>query len=119
MIVERRMTAMVECAEAAAWVDMFELVEHDVIDAAGLEVRRYGAATALMASNVDTLAVNRILGLGLDAPLERDVLAAVITHYRQRGVRRFALQWCPAAEPTTTEAELTTAGFQLLPPSIK
>jgi GNAT superfamily N-acetyltransferase len=119
MTVERRMTAMVERAEAAAWVDMFELVEADVRQSAGLDVRRYGAATALMASNVDTLAVNRILGLGLDTPLQHDVLDEIIAHYRERGVRRFALQWCPAAEPSSTEARLTTAGFHLLPPSIK
>lgn len=119
MSAERRLAALVESAEAAAWADMFRLVGSDVTDSAGLEVRRYGAATALMSSRVDTLAVNRILGLGLDEPLGRDVLDTIVADYRERTIRRFALQWCPPGRPSGVESDLTSAGFRLRSPSLK
>ena len=103
MAAERRLAALVERAEAAAWADMFRLVDSDVTESAGLEVRHYGAATALMSSRVDTLAANRILGLGLDTPLDRGVLDTIVADYRERAVPRFALQWCPPARPSDIE----------------
>ena len=119
MAAERRLAALVERAEAAAWADMFRLVDSDVTESAGLEVRHYGAATALMSSRVDTLAANRILGLGLDTPLDRGVLDTIVADYRERAVPRFALQWCPPARPSDIESHLSSAGFRLLSPSLK
>jgi GNAT superfamily N-acetyltransferase len=92
-----------ETIDAAAALDMTRAAPPDVAGALGIAATAHGAAVAMMASRVDVLGLNRVAGLGVDAPATPWMLDTIIAGYRSAGVPRFFVQVSPSAQP----AELT------------
>ena len=62
-------------------------------------------------SDVDILAYNRTLGIGLNKSANPYLLDLIISKYKRAGVPRFFVQVCPAAKPEDIHFLLTDKGF--------
>ncbi len=105
------LTRLLEAADAEAAVALVDALP--TADAPVLGVRRaaFGSAAAVMARRVDVLALNRVVGLGLDEPVTLGVLDDVIAWYRRAGVPRFFVQLSPTARPAAVRDWLAAKGL--------
>ena len=100
----------VELLEAEAWARMHYAWRAESPEVT--TVRRWGPATALLTPGVRAAAVNRVVGLGCAAPLDRHVLAEIDDFYRSGGQPRWFLEWSPDAQCTEPDL-LESAGGQI------
>ena len=63
-----------------------------------------------LATNADVLALNRIVGIGVEAPASRDQLARLIDIARQRGTKRLFVQVVPSRSPDELEEWIESEG---------
>jgi GNAT superfamily N-acetyltransferase len=62
-------------------------------------------------SGVDTLAFNRVFGIGIDFEIDRNLIDAVINFYREANIPRYFIPLSPVAEPEYASQLLLDAGF--------
>lgn len=91
-------SAAVELLEAEAWAQMH--VAWAAKAPGATKVKRWGRATGLLTPAVDAVAVNRVIGLGCEEPLDRRKLAEVRDYYRAEGRTRWFVEWSPSAQST-------------------
>jgi hypothetical protein len=100
---------MVELTEAAAWVDM--------LAAAPGDWRAIGEPTPagwlLSMPTADIMLFNRLVGCGVDCAVSREVVDAAVARLRAAGVRNYAVQLSPAAQPVAIREWLAEAGLKL------
>jgi GNAT superfamily N-acetyltransferase len=101
-----------EDIEIAAWTDWYRAASPGSTDRCGLEFVESGSAISGLASKADVLALNRIVGLGLDGPVSPADLDEIITRYTDAGVARFFVQVNPAAEDGGLRSLLVDRGFE-------
>jgi hypothetical protein len=106
--------ADIELIEAEAWAELQINLAEDFRSRLGIDVQHRSGAVLLIAGNSPTLPINRVIGLGLIAPLTEKVLDEVIHEYSSAGVERFIVQWSPAAEPALAHEWFIDRGFTLL-----
>lgn len=87
--------ARAERAEAAAWADMYAAAPALF----GATVERVGAATVLTAPAIPMALFNRVIGLGLDGPVDPAELAAIVHHYAVARVAKYFVHVGPASDP--------------------
>ena len=63
-------------------------------------VQRWGRSTGLLTPAVEAVSVNRVIGLGCEKPLDRQMLSEVRDFYRAKGRTRWFLEWSPDAQAT-------------------
>ena len=83
--------ADLEKVEIAAWADFYKAASPASITRCGLKVAESGGVAAVLASAADVLALNRVVGLGLETPVSGDRLDELIAWYTDAGVPRFFL----------------------------
>jgi GNAT superfamily N-acetyltransferase len=84
--------------EADSWADLYEAGPTDLTDPAGVRVVRSGPVTGTIAPGTDTLALNRLLGLGLaDRAWVEQNLDGLLSAYRDAGASRFFVSLSPEA----------------------
>src|SRR6266508_575389 len=86
---------LVEFGDAEAYADMFAAAPHDLC----LRVERIGSAFMLVADQIDVMLCNRVIGLGVKEPATEVMVDAILTAYQRAGIRNFALQISPIAQP--------------------
>lgn len=99
--------AEVELLEAEAWARMHAAFAQQTHTLPGLDVRRYGRASALVTPTMDVVAINRVIGLGFEQPLDAARLAEINAYYCSAGRTRWFLEWSPSAalqSPAVLEA---------------
>lgn len=97
-----------ERIETAWWADL-------LAGADSAEVRppyRVGGAVAGVFPGCDVLALNRVVGLGVDEPVTDGHLATLKHLYRKAGVGRFFVPLAPCAETPGLAATLERCGFR-------
>jgi hypothetical protein len=109
------MSAFAARVEADSWEQMQLTLPNEFAQRIGVRVRRVGGGLSLMATNVDNLALNRVLAAGLEQPFTRALLEQLVADYRAAGVSRMLIQWCPAAAPSDVPQWLTATGFRPIP----
>lgn len=100
-----------EQQEAAYWSDYYETAPAEIVQRFGLRSQRIGAATAGVADQVDILAFNRVIGLGLGQTATENQLDTIIALYKDAGARRFFVQLSPHAKPHGLPEMLQAKGF--------
>jgi len=100
-----------ERSEADAWIDMVRSAPAEAIEACGARSFEVGGASIAIASGVDVLAFNRVLGAGLDEPVTGEILDEIIARYDAAGVGRFFVQPAPAAAPSSLPGLLVERRF--------
>lgn len=73
---------------------------------------KVGGAFVGAVPEIDILAMNRVIGLGLWQEFQIKHIEEIIAFYRKEGVKRFFLQLCPQIMNDSIERMLLKAGFQ-------
>jgi len=103
--------ATLERAEMTAWTEIFRAASWLTAEEAGLELHEIDGAVASIVRCADVLALNRVVGLGLDAPPDGETIDRIVRLYRRARVPRFFVQLGPVAHVDVTAAALATRGF--------
>jgi len=103
---------IVEISEAAAYARLIAGAPAALSADYGLAVHRFGSARALVAPGAaGSLMLNRVIGVGLDAPASDEELDAIEALYRDCGVDTHAVELSPAALPTDLSQRLMRRGY--------
>ena len=81
-----------------------------IASALGIHLLLDNSALMCLATAADVLALNRIVGLGVEVPATREQLARMIDAARQRGTRRLFVQIAPASNPPDIERWIEAEG---------
>jgi len=101
----------IEFIEAEAWVELHLNLPLDFQSRHRMSVHRRNGAVLLIADRH----INKVIGLGLAAPLTERDLDDVIAEYSTADVQRFIVQWSPAAVPAVASEWLVERGFTMMP----
>lgn len=104
-----RFAMVLESIEAQAWQDCWAAATPAVREALGLRTLVHDRAFAMAADGLDSLLMNRVIGLGLAAPVSAAALDAFEAFYAGR--QSFAYNVSPFATPVTTPELLTERGL--------
>ena len=75
--------------EINAWQDMYSAAGHDFSDQFGIKVFSMGSACISLAKNIDILAFNRVMGLGLFQTATEEMVDNIIWRSKNAGIKRF------------------------------
>ena len=100
-----------ERIEHLATIDLFRAATPEMVEKCGLSCDTRGLVVTAMATGIDELIVNRVNGLGEEAPANLDTIDRIIDRYKAAGVRRFCIQIPPFAEPDDFARLLENRGF--------
>jgi hypothetical protein len=106
--------ADIELIEAEAWAALQLNLPREFQMQLGISVQRRNGGVLLLASGSPTLPINKVIGLGLLAPLSENELDDVIAEYSAAGVPRFIIQLSPAARPASIPDWLLERRFTML-----
>lgn len=112
-------SAPIEFLEAEAWTQRVEALPAELKERLGTRVRRFGGGVAIATPGVDTAAVNRTIGIGLDRPLDDALLAEVNGFFRDAGVPRWLVDCGPDTTIVGGPGMLTRRGGVLKTPTVK
>ncbi|HEY3215421.1 MAG TPA: hypothetical protein VGK93_02910 [Candidatus Eisenbacteria bacterium] len=108
---EKDATAALERAEVEACRSYTSAASPAVAAELGLAHRPIGSALAVAAAEVDILAYNRVLALGVETPATEAELEEAVEFFRAMGVPRCMAHVAPGALPARLEAWLGARGF--------
>ncbi len=100
-----------ERIEVGVWNRFYRYANEEVSGSCGIDIRERKFLSVLMASKLDILALNRVIGLGLGEPATDRQITNIISFYKKAGVPRFFMQLHPLARPESLPAMLTGQGF--------
>lgn len=100
-----------ERAEMTAWTEIFRAASWLTAEEAGLELHDIDGAVVSIVRCADVLALNRVVGLGLDRPAGHETIDRIVELYGKAGVPRFFVQLGPVAHVDVTAAALAARGF--------
>ena len=101
-----------ELVEIAAWTDMFRAANDLNPIPGGVKAIVDDSRVVSMVPDCDVLALNRVVGLGVDSPPTPEELAEIIDHYREAGAARFFVQVAPFVINSEITRLLHEAGFE-------
>lgn len=101
-----------EHQEAAYFGEHFRDLPNVLSEQLGAGFRRLGGGLAIIASNIDMPAFNRVIGLGLGAPITEDSLDEAIQLYQSAGASRFFIPLSKMAERPEVVQLLEAKGFR-------
>ena len=94
-------TESLEFAEAEAYADMFAVAPTSL----GLEVHRVAGSVVLLAQPLPIMLFNRAIGLGVREPGSAVGLEPVLSLYRARNIKSFAVQASPSLQSSILEIQ--------------
>ena len=100
-----------ERAEVATWGGTWDVVPPKVAREVGAQLFRVHGAAAMMLEKVPTWFFNRVVGLGVEQPVNEGELDELIALYRDRRLP-VAISLCPDAEPSALGGWLVDRGFR-------
>jgi hypothetical protein len=89
------LSRILELTEGAAHADMFRVAPPEY----GFEVEETDEYVARFAPSMDVMMFNRVVGLGLNSPASKSTIERLVQRYRDKGVKNFAIQLSPDAQP--------------------
>jgi GNAT superfamily N-acetyltransferase len=101
-----------ELSEMAAWGDFYRAAPSEAARALGIRVGESGGSLVTGVSSADVLALNRVLGLGLEGLAEGKNIDDLVSYYAAAGVPRFFVQLSPAALKSELPTLLEDRGFR-------
>lgn len=103
--------ADLERVEIGAFSGFYGSADDKAMDRCGISLPDIGPYAATIASKVDVLALNRVVGLGLEEPADERTIDRIVEEYRNAGAPRFFLQLHPSALPSSLTNLLEARGF--------
>ena len=90
----------ISTCEMNAWKDMYDAAGKEISENFGIRVFSLGSGCVSIVKNIDILAYNRVIGLGLMEPATEEIIDNIISKYTEAGVKRFFIQIHPEAAPS-------------------
>lgn len=100
-----------ERMEIKVWNQFYKYADDNAALSCGIDLDDDERLSVLIASKLDILAMNRVIGLGLDEPCSENKIEHIITRYKNAGVPRFFVQLHPQAQPGSLPDMLENHGF--------
>lgn len=110
--VDRQLANTFELQEAAYWSDYYKAADSETIKRLGIQFENIGGAHVMAAADIDILAFNRVIGLGIQSPATESQIDDIISIYKDAGVSRFFIQASPHAMGVELFDLLEEKGFQ-------
>lgn len=101
-----------ELAEIAAQRSFYTSGSDTTLRLTGARTLDLGNAILLALPTVDALALNRVIGLGLDGPVDEDFLIRIRDTFQALGSRRFFVQVAPGTDLDAAAPVLEGLGFR-------
>jgi GNAT superfamily N-acetyltransferase len=103
--------AIVERAEAEAWLSMYRHAPDPFADALGVTATAHGDVAVIGMAHADFGLLNRTIGFGIGEPATEAQLDEILAVYQGLGVGAFVLQVSPEAQPASLVAWLAARGL--------
>lgn len=84
-----------ELVESAAWTDFYRSASVETAAKYGIKVFSVGGVTGTIASEIDVLAFNRVVGLGIKEPVDERIIDIILNKIEVHRVKRFFIQIHP------------------------
>jgi len=101
-----------EVVERDAWEDLYHAAPAETADRLGIHVWRRGSVVAALARELEGLAMQRPLGLGIEEPADAATLDWILDRHRSAGSDRVFLPLAPRARPADIQDWLRARGFE-------
>lgn len=101
-----------EQVEVEAFADLYRGTPKATAASMGMKVYTTPTTCTTIITNIDTLAFNRVIGLGLAEPVTAERLDEITAHYREHKIPRFFIQLHPDAVTHATSGLLTAKGLR-------
>jgi GNAT superfamily N-acetyltransferase len=88
-----------DLVEASSWGTYYDAASADVVRDLGVAHEWIDGAVATALAEIDVLAYNRVIGLGLECPVSPSTVDRIIAFYRDHRVSRCFVQLHPDTEP--------------------
>jgi len=106
-----RFSRDLEKIEIRVWNEFYKYADEATIGSCGIDMDGGEMLSVLIASKLDILAMNRVIGLGLGEAADDKSIEKIISRYKDAGVPRFFVQLHPLARPESLPELLTNHGF--------
>jgi hypothetical protein len=100
-----------ELCEMEAWGDFYRAASPDSVSSCGIQFAEVESSIVTIASEVDVLALNRAIGLGLDQQPSEAQIDRIIQLFSKAFVPRFFIQISPNAVSTSLPRLLESRSF--------
>jgi hypothetical protein len=84
-----------ELVESAAWTDFYCSASPEIIARCGIKIFPVGGVNGTIASKIDILAFNRIVGLGVKQSIDEQIIDVILNKIEANRVKRFFIQIHP------------------------
>ena len=101
-----------ERSEQVLWSGLYNAASASAREQFGLSVHSYLDADCVMASNIPSWFMNRVIGLGLEQPVKESDIDQLISLYNGNGAP-IGISLCPEAQTTEIEDWLSGRGFTI------
>lgn len=108
----RDFIARLEIQEDNYWKAYYSLAGKELVETLGAKFKSIAGASCYALSNVDILAFNRVIGIGLNNTIVKENIKKIIEFYRNAEVKRFFVQVNPVAEASGIIDLLKECGFK-------
>jgi hypothetical protein len=108
----RALAIATEMHEATVWADCFDAVARLPDNPLGAVVDRTASPPLALLAATNSLAINRVVGLGLSSPATGRTISSIADFYRSHGQRTFRIELSPAASPRDVADLLEAVGFR-------
>jgi len=102
---------ILESIEKKAWIDIYKAASRKTAENLGIKYLSFNSVKASIASSVDVLALNRVLGFESAEDLSEGLLKEIIQVYKGNNISRFFLQVHPGLLTEEISARLNSLGF--------
>lgn len=84
-----------ELIESAAWTDFYRSALPEIIRKYGVKIFPVGGVSGTIASKIDILVFNRVVGLGIKEPIDERIIDIILNKIDANQVKRFFIQIHP------------------------
>ncbi|MDX1661205.1 MAG: hypothetical protein R3326_05395, partial [Gemmatimonadota bacterium] len=101
-----------EAVERAALASLHEAASSPLRERLGMRLERVGSASVSIVPAIDSIVVNRAIGLGTERPATKEDVERIAARYEEAGVARHLVHLDGDAEPAGLEGWLEARGYR-------
>jgi hypothetical protein len=108
---DQEIARIVEFGEGEGLAELLLAAPVHVAADLGIHIMRIASALVLITTKIDLVLFNRVIGLGIKEPATEAIVDEIVVAYRNAGIRNFAVQVSPTAQPPDLSTWLETRGL--------
>jgi len=100
-----------ELIESEAWSDFYHSAPNQTVEQCGIKIFPLGGVNGTIASKLDILAFNRVIGLGIKEPIDERIIDIILNKIEADKVKRFFIQVHPEVYSDNIRKLLVSKNF--------